>query len=740
MCLQGNAQDAYCGLDDVTKADWALLCAALERRFHPASVARFKRVELMHHQQQPGESVLDYATVIQHLSRGACMRDNEGARHEWMREFFLNGLTRRLRESILNGDPATFEDAVALAQRHEANLHLVQGTTPSHGGCYAGFLSSRDPSQDSDHNQSGGSQMGFRGNPNRRRAWNGNRGNGRWSQNRGQFYGGFRDRNLGMVPRSRWTDDGRPICDNCQGIGHLKMHCLTGRGGQGQGMSRDSGMASPYGGQGASATQRSAPEQRQGQWAQGGGQWNQRGQGSGNRSNGRGTGPRGQATRGTYRGGQGRARGGRINVVAAMNGTMEGSPEQGAEQNGAFAMELQGQIEEREHQIRALQEQVNQLQEARYPEFVGMVRSQSAASGPAAALKPEWLKASPEKAEQFANVMAELKQKRKCVEPEHEHPVMVKRGVPVCGIKAAEIRKSPGTRQWLADEMEQRSEAQEGAIIMPKIEEQQAVARVQSVVQFRNRKTGAQNVVNPMKAGKPEKWVPPITTIVTLSEGRLEMPKSQNMLPPGVVVEMNPANLLVEMGPAREWLSEGAIEESKGQEQYALSQRKQSPLVKKKESEGPEVQGIECSMGQRCRPKLTIDGQELPMILAAEMNCEPLEEVVQEKPQQERKIGPPIPPKPLKTFRGVDDGNLKQAAMLTQQRRVAKLHKGADDRMVLLLHPEKLPAMAEEDEALDVEGISDTEIDSYLRSPEKVQKNESRRQQTKEQQERNRSQ
>ncbi len=739
MCLKKNAQDAYRNLDDATKADWTQLCAALERRFHPASVARFKRVELMHRQQRPGEAVLDYATVIQHLSRGACMGDNEDARKEWMREFFLHGLTQRLRESVLNAEPDSFEQAVSLAQRHEANLHLIQGTTPSTGGIFAGFQTSgygSNPEWNYVQNKSA-NQNWNRGNRNYRGNGNGNRQNGGWERNRGQ-YTGFSDRNVGTTPRNRWTNDGRPICDICRGIGHVQMSCPGNQGGRGQWMPRGSGQRStPYGerGQGTSGQGRLVePMQRQGngqwtrgngQWSQGNGQWNrgQWNQGNANQGNGsqgasQGSGQYGQGTRGTYRRNRNGNRRGRINAVEVLNEAQDGNPNEEMDQD-SMEVALRGRIVEGEHQIQTLQEQVNQLQMARYPDFVGMIGNQGAASGSAATMKKAVVpmecskgtmpkedgkgivpmngskgfmpKEGNKELEQFIKVMAELKQKRKCAEPVEEHPVMAKRGVPEQGVKEPRMGMVHAYSQRKAVQNQWRHGIPEEdmGLEQPIVEEPRAQAEMQQMML--------------LNGGKVLKKLP--TSIL------------RYVPPPMVMIQpFEEQGLVAHEGSARTRGREMRPKELK-EPVFDPNSVKLEPKVKVKLE--PEVK---VKLESEVKAEVTDDKPEMSLILADEIECEPMEVVVQVKPRQ-KKVGPPVPPKPMKTFRGASNFALKQAAMLCRPRGVATQCKGATDTE-LLLQPEKLQEGAtlqsefEEDDLWKGGGMTEEEMDRYITEQE----------------------
>ncbi len=699
MCLQGNAQDAYRGLDDATKADWGLLCAALERCFHPASVSRFKRVELMHRQQQPGEPVLDYATVIQHLSRGACMGDNENTRKEWMHEFFLHGLNQRLRGSVLNAEPATFEDAVALAQRHEANLHLVQGTTPSRGGIYAGFqMGSRN--SEWNYTQNGGTNQNWnQGNRNYGGNRNRNRRGGGWNQN-GRQYGGFSDRGIEVTPRNRWTEDGRPVCDICQGIGHLCIQCPGNQGGRGQWAPRGSGQrATPYGGRGLGTSGQGRPVESMqhqgngqstrgnGQWTQGNGQWNRgqwnqgnASQGSGNQGASQGSGQRRQGTRGTYRGNRTGVRGGRINTVGTLDGTQDGNPNGQGDQD-SIEVTLRGRIAEREHQIQSLQEQVDQLQAVRYPEFVGMVGDRKAASGSAAGIQKRVVpkeghkEAMPEEGnmeiEQFDKVMAELKQKRKCIEPVEEHPVVAKRGVPEQEVRERRMgmEHAYGQRLAVQDQWKFGVPEENTGLEMPIVEEPRAKAEMQEMILM----NGGKVVVKKLHTSIL-RYVPPLMIKI--------QPFEEQGSP-------------VLKGNARMRGYEGRLKEP-GKFVFCPSPVKLEPIVKE---------------------EIVDDKSEMPLILAEQMECDPIEVVVREK-QKPRKVGPPVPPKPMKTFRGSDNSALKQAAMLCRPRGVARMDQGAKDTE-LLLNPEKLQEGAtlkevEENDLWKGGGMTEEEMDHYI--------------------------
>ncbi len=267
---------------------------------------------------------------------------------------------------------------------------------------------------------------------------------------------------------------------------------------------------------------------------------------------------------------------------------------------------------------------MNQLQVVRYPEFVGMVGDQKAASDPAAETQKMIVPMEGGmETGQFDKVMAELKQNRKCIEPVEEHPVMAKRGIPEQRVRKPRMgmEHAYGQRLAVQDQWKFRVSGENTDLEMPIAEEPRAKAEMQEMILM----NGGKVVVKKLHMSILRYVPPPMIKIQPFEEQG------------SPVLE----------GSARMRGYEGRLKEP---EKFVSSPSpvKSEPVVKE---------------------ELVDDRPEVPLILAEQMECDPLEVVVREE-QRLKKVGPPVPPKPMKTFRGSDNSALKQAAMLCRPRGV----------------------------------------------------------------------
>jgi hypothetical protein len=117
--LRKKAADVYDHLDDATKADWALLEAALESKLVPAHLTTHFRLAFKRRIQGPDETVLDFAQAIQKLTKRAYPEFAEDVIEKLKLDAFINGLRFDLKRIVLIVKPDGFEEAVDAALEME---------------------------------------------------------------------------------------------------------------------------------------------------------------------------------------------------------------------------------------------------------------------------------------------------------------------------------------------------------------------------------------------------------------------------------------------------------------------------------------------------------------------------------------------------------------------------------------------------------------------------------------------
>ena len=126
LCLTGDALSVLGLLDDAEKGDYAVLVAALGRRFGGEVAACALRAELSGRRRRPGESLKDLASDVERLTYRAHAGLPAGVRDYLACNRFLEALVPdELRVYATLAHPETLGDALQLASEREALLQAM---------------------------------------------------------------------------------------------------------------------------------------------------------------------------------------------------------------------------------------------------------------------------------------------------------------------------------------------------------------------------------------------------------------------------------------------------------------------------------------------------------------------------------------------------------------------------------------------------------------------------------------
>ena len=135
--LESIALDAYHLLSEDVQSDYETLKTELSKILQPVESPRFCAGLLYARKQGKTELVSAYGADIVSLVRGAFPLTDTfplTAQQQVMRESFISGLRgtdkQGIRFQVLSKEPKTFEEALAQAQKAEAQEWLLHGTNP----------------------------------------------------------------------------------------------------------------------------------------------------------------------------------------------------------------------------------------------------------------------------------------------------------------------------------------------------------------------------------------------------------------------------------------------------------------------------------------------------------------------------------------------------------------------------------------------------------------------------------
>lgn len=224
--LRDQAADYYESLDDDLKDDYRSVCDSLRERFIPKELQSLYYSNLFGYRQAEIQTVDDYAANITKLATRAYMDMPRRQKETLTKEHFIQGLRPEIKRFVLLSNPKTFEEAFRHAKREECNNSLVDNSRTRVAAM------SHEPKRTEELEKSIAdlsaqvSVMATEiGRISSQRQYT--------SNTRGQnVRGSWRGRGRGLQPRSDRnlrTTDGRPICNNCQRVGHIAVRCKEQR-------------------------------------------------------------------------------------------------------------------------------------------------------------------------------------------------------------------------------------------------------------------------------------------------------------------------------------------------------------------------------------------------------------------------------------------------------------------------------------------------------------------------------
>ena len=128
--LRGLAEQKYDSLTAAEKQNFDTMITALRDKLQHGRMSDIMSVELHARVQGEQESVADYSQEIRKLTKQAYPEFTEAMQQTFMKRAFLNGLRPDIRQFVMLSNPATFEDAEALARSQEVQNHFHFGSSP----------------------------------------------------------------------------------------------------------------------------------------------------------------------------------------------------------------------------------------------------------------------------------------------------------------------------------------------------------------------------------------------------------------------------------------------------------------------------------------------------------------------------------------------------------------------------------------------------------------------------------
>ena len=128
--LAGRALEIYRALPKAVQQDYNALTRALIDKLTTPHAVRVAALKLRQRKFQPGETVLQYVTVLKRLGRRALPNFSEEQLNEHLVENFLMGLPRHLKSPLLDKDPQNLDQAINYAQNILARRLLCEADLP----------------------------------------------------------------------------------------------------------------------------------------------------------------------------------------------------------------------------------------------------------------------------------------------------------------------------------------------------------------------------------------------------------------------------------------------------------------------------------------------------------------------------------------------------------------------------------------------------------------------------------
>ena len=134
--LKENALEHFKDLDSAVSDDWSEAVKALKSKLNPAENLSFSCKELMQRKQGPSENVSEYGHAIKRLVKNAFPYLSVDDQDRIGKEYYVVGLKNHIGRAVMFHEPSTLKSAVDKAERHEAQLRVMESSEFSSGSNY----------------------------------------------------------------------------------------------------------------------------------------------------------------------------------------------------------------------------------------------------------------------------------------------------------------------------------------------------------------------------------------------------------------------------------------------------------------------------------------------------------------------------------------------------------------------------------------------------------------------------